>query len=224
MIAAEKGHSSLRKRRKEESQVKPSTRDFLSQRMLEFLAALEKRGILEAATGAINDEATFSEIMTLFSSDEALTIVQNVKPLVKLLSIIDYNTLSKLAKALTIEKQAISGLTSLIQVLDALESRGLLEPIVGLLNDEKSFSSLAKFFSSDYLLTIINNLETLTRIASTFDPEVLSKLSKVFASLKTEVRPIKGALAVTRQLSDPAVAAGMGRLFEVLKALGEDAN
>jgi uncharacterized protein YjgD (DUF1641 family) len=200
----------------------PESSEFPSPRMLELLAALEKRGLLEAATGVLNDEATFSELMAVFSSDDALSIIQNAKPIIKLLSTVDYNALNELAQALTAEKQALSGAKSLIRLLGALESRGLIEPLVGLLNDEKAFASLAKLLSSDSTLAIVNNLQNLTKLANTLDPEVLDAVSKAAGSLKTEVKPVKGVLAVTRQLSDPAVAAGMGRLFEILRVLGED--
>jgi uncharacterized protein YjgD (DUF1641 family) len=217
-MATEKPRSSRRSRGKEQ----PESSEFPSPRMLELLAALEKRGLLEAATGVLKDEATFSELMAVFSSDDALSIIQNAKPIIKLLSTVDYNALNELAQALAAEKQALSGAKSLIRLLGALESRGFIEPLVGLLNDEKEFSSLAKLLSSDSTLAVVNNLQNLTKLAGLLDPEVLDALSKVAGALKTEVKPVKGVIAVTRQLSDPAVAAGMGRLFEILRVLGED--
>jgi uncharacterized protein YjgD (DUF1641 family) len=126
-----------------------------------------------------------------------------------------------LAEALEGEKHLLSGAKSLIRLLGALESRGLVEPIVGLLNDEKAFASIAKMLSSDSMLTVIDNLPKLTELASALDPEVLETLSKAAVSLKNETKPVKGLIAVTRQLSDPAVAAGMGKLFEMLRLLGE---
>jgi uncharacterized protein YjgD (DUF1641 family) len=192
--------------------------------MLELLAALEKRGLLEAATGVLNDEATFSGLMAVFSSDDALSIIQNAKPIIKLLSTVDYDALNELSQALIAEKQALGGAKSLIQLMNALESRGLIEPIVGLLNDEKAFANLAKMLSNDSTLALINNLENLTKLADVLDPEVLSALSRAAGALKKEAKPVKGVIAVTRELSDPAVAAGMGRLFEILKVLGEGAK
>jgi uncharacterized protein YjgD (DUF1641 family) len=197
--------------------------EFPSPRMLELLAALEKRGLLEAATGVLNDEATFSGLMAVFSSDDALSIIQNAKPIIKLLSTIDFTALNELSEALEAEKQTLNGAKSLIRLVGALESRGLVEPIVGLLNDEKAFASMAKLLSSDSMRTIIDNLPKLTKLANAFDPEVLEALSKVAGSLKTETKPVKGVIAVTRQLSDPAVAVGMGKVFEILRVLGEDA-
>jgi uncharacterized protein YjgD (DUF1641 family) len=208
----------MRRKRGQEQMDSP---EFPSPRMLELIAALEKRGLLEAATGVLNDEATFSELMAVFSSDETLSIIQNAKPAIKLLSTIDYNALNELAQALTAEKQALNGAKSLVRLISALESRGLVEPIVGLLNDEKAFANLAKLLSSDSMLTIIDNLPNLTKLASALDPEVLDAVSKAAGSLKTEVKPVKGVIAVTRELSDPAVAAGMGKLFEILRVLGE---
>jgi uncharacterized protein YjgD (DUF1641 family) len=192
--------------------------------MLELLAALEKRGLLEAATGVLNDEATFSGLMAVFSSDDALSIIQNAKPIIKLLSTVDSDALNELSQALIAEKQALGGAKSLIRLMNALESRGLIEPIVGLLNDEKAFANLAKMLSNDSTLALINNLENLTKLADVLDPEVLSALSRAAGALKKEAKPVKGVIAVTRELSDPAVAAGMGRLFEILKVLGEGAK
>jgi uncharacterized protein YjgD (DUF1641 family) len=202
----------------------PTDSEFPSPRMLELLAALEKRGLLEAATGVLNDEATFSGLMAVFSSDDALSIIQNAKPIIKLLSTVDYDALNELSQALIAEKQALGGAKSLMRLMNALESRGLIEPIVGLLNDEKAFANLAKMLSNDSTLALINNLENLTKLADVLDPEVLSALSRAAGALKKEAKPVKGVIAVTRELSDPAVAAGMGRLFEILKVLGEGAK
>jgi uncharacterized protein YjgD (DUF1641 family) len=217
-MAADKLRSPRRRRGEEEP-----TGEFPSPRMLELLAALEKRGLLEAATGVLNDEATFSELMAVVSSDEALSLVQNAKAVINLLSTVDYDAVNELAQALAAEKQALTGAKSLVRLVGALESRGLIEPVVGLLNDEQTFAALAKLISSDSSLALVNNLQNLTKLAGILDPEVIDALSKAAGSLKTEVKPVKGVFAVTRELSDPAVAAGMGRLFEVLRVLGAGA-
>jgi uncharacterized protein YjgD (DUF1641 family) len=214
-MAMEKPRAPQRRRGKEE----PNS-EFPSPRMLELLAALEKRGLLEAATGALNDEATFSGIMAAVSSDEALTVIQNAKAIIKLLSMVDYAALDELSQALAAEKHALAGVKSLVRLVGALESRGLIEPVVGLLNDEQTFAALAKLVSNDSSLALVNNLQNLTKLADMLDPEVIDALSKVAGSLKKEVKPVKGVFAVTRELSDPAVAAGMGRLFEILRVLG----
>ena len=211
--------TSLRHRKHGEEHIESV--EFPSLRMLELLAALEKRGLLEAATGVLNDEATFSVLMAVFSSDDALSIIQNAKPIIKLLSTIDFNALNELAEALEAEKQALHGAKSLMRLMSALESRGLIEPIVGLLNDEKTFANLAKLFSDDSMLTVIDNLPNLAKLASVLDTEVLDLLSKVVSSLKTEVKPVKGLIADWRELSEPAVAVGIGRVFEILRVLGE---
>jgi uncharacterized protein YjgD (DUF1641 family) len=195
--------------------------EFPSPRMLELMSALEKRGLMEAATGALNDEATFSGLMSVVSSDDALSIIQNAKRIIKLLSAIDYDALNELAQALSWEKQALSGAKSLVRLMSALESRGLIEPIVGLLNDEKTFANLAKLLSDDSMLTVIDNMPKLAKLASVLDPQVLDLLSKVVSSLKTEVKPVKGFIADWRELSEPAVAAGIGKVFEILRVLGE---
>ena len=210
-------HARPRKRGQEQM----NSTEFPSPRMLELMVALEKRGLMEAATGALNDEATFSGLMAVVSSDDTLSIIQNAKRIIKLLSTIDYGALNELAQALTAEKQALSGAKSLIRLMSALESRGLVEPIVGLLNDEKTFANLAKLLSDDSMLTVIDNLPNLAKLASVLDPEILDLLSKVVSSLKTEVKPAKGLISDWRELSEPAVAAGIGRVFEILRVLGE---
>jgi uncharacterized protein YjgD (DUF1641 family) len=209
-------------RRRKHGQEQMDIAEFPSPRMLELMAALEKRGLLEAATGVLNDEATFSGLMAVVSSDNALSIIQNAQPVIKLLSTIDYGALNELAEALAAEKQALSGAKSLIRLMSALESRGLIEPIVGLLNDEKAFANLAKLLSNDSMLTVIDSLPNLAKLANALDPEVLDVVSKVVSSLKTEVKPVKGFIADWRELSEPAVAAGIGKVFEILRVLGEN--
>ena len=91
-----------------------------------------------------------------------------------------------------------------------------------MLNDEKTFANLAKLLSDDSMLTVIDNLPNLAKLASVLDPEILDLLSKVVSSLKTEVKPVKGFIADWRELSEPAVAAGIGKVFEILRVLGEN--
>ena len=150
--------------------------------------------------------------------------LQNTKSIIKLLSTVDYNAISELTQAVATEKQTVAGAISLVRLLSALESRGLIEPIVGLLNDEKTVANLAKILSSDDSLTILNNLQNLTKLTNILDPEVLDIVTKAAAALKTEVEPVKGILAVAHQLGDHSVALGMGKLFQVLRVLGGDAE
>lgn len=219
-MATEKPRRSKRITKKEQA----VSYEIPSPRMQELLSALDKRGLLEAVTGALNDEATFSQLMAVFSSDQTLSLIQNVKPITKLLSTIDYNALSELAQVLSTEKQALGGAVSIIRLISALEKRGLIEPIAGLLNDEKAFANIAKLLSNDATLELVNNLQNLTKLSSMLDSQVLATINKAAGSLKTEAKPVKGVIAVTRQLGDSQVAAGMGKLFEILRVLGEDSS
>jgi uncharacterized protein YjgD (DUF1641 family) len=223
-MTTENARLSRRNREKEEARRgQLDTYEYSQRRLSELIVALDKRGLLEAAAGALEDEETFSGLMKVFSSDETLTVVQNAKPIIKLLSTLNYSSLNDLAIAIDKEKQAVAGAISLLRLVSALESRGLIQPLVGLLNDEKTFSDLVKLLTSDSSLLIISNLQNLAKLSNALDPEFLNALNKSLGSLKKEVKPVKGIRGLLHELGDPAVAAGMGRVFEILRILGEDA-
>jgi uncharacterized protein YjgD (DUF1641 family) len=210
-------------RRKREQYLNQEQRDFhrfCNQRFSELLTTLDKRGLLEAAKGALEDEQTFSELMRFFSSDEALSIIQNAKSVVKLLASIDYTSLNELVVMVKNEKQSAAGFKSLLRLVNALESRGLIEPLIGTLNDEETFANITKLLSSDSSLLIISSLQNLTKLSNALDPDLLDVANKAIGVLKQEVKPVKGMWAVLRELGDPAVAAGLGRVFEMLKVVG----
>jgi uncharacterized protein YjgD (DUF1641 family) len=211
-----------KRRERETSQEQMEVHRISHQRISELLTALDRRGLLEAAKGALEDEDTFSELMRFFSSDEALTIIQNAKPIIQLLSALDYLALRDLAVAAKDEKQAVAGFKSLLRLVSALEARGLVEPLVGFLNDEKTFAYFTKLLSSDSALLMINNLQNLTMLSNALDPEFLSVVDKAVEASKRKAKPVKGLWGVLHELGDPAVAAGLGRVFEVLRVIGED--
>jgi uncharacterized protein YjgD (DUF1641 family) len=220
-----------RKKREPETADQPEASSFLVQfseheesvqRLLRLMDALEKRGLLEPAIGLLEDEKAFTEIMTLLSSDDALQVVQNAKAIITLLAAVDYSAVAELAQTAQSERQALAGAASLVRLLSALESRGLIEPLVGLLKDEDAFSKIAKVLSSDAMLSLLGNTETLTQLSSLIDAELVDTLTKSVAVLKKDVKPVKGLWGVIGQLSDPAVAVGMGRVFEILRILGAE--
>jgi uncharacterized protein YjgD (DUF1641 family) len=192
-------------------------------KLLMLADALEERGLFEPIIGILEDEKTFTKIMILATSDDILKVVQNAKSIVNLLSTLNYDALTGLAQTADSEKQVFAGVASLMRLLNVLESRGIIEPLVGLLNDEQAFSKLAKLVSSDESLSLLVSMQNLARIASSFDSEFADVLSKSVSALKKDVKPVKGLFGVIRQLGDPAVAAGMGKVFEILRVLGEDA-
>jgi uncharacterized protein YjgD (DUF1641 family) len=73
-------------------------------------------------------------------------------------------------------------------------------------------------------LLMINNLQNFTMLSKALDPEFLSVVNRAVVALKREVKPVKGIRGVLRELGDPAVATGLGRVFEMLRVLGEDAS
>ncbi len=212
------------RKRRENTQEQTDIHRISHQRFSELLIALDKRGLLEAAKGALEDEATFSELMRFFSSDEALTIIQNAKPIIQLLSALDYPALIELAVAAKNERQTVSGFKSILRLMNALEARGLVEPLVGLLNDEKTFANVVKLLSSDSALLMISNLQNLMMLSNVLDPEFLSVVNKAAEAAKRKAKPVKGLRGLLHELGEPAIAAGLGRVFEVLRVLGEDTS
>jgi uncharacterized protein YjgD (DUF1641 family) len=137
----------------------------------------------------------------------------------------DYQSLNTLTERMMTEKQLYQGLFSLTRLLGAMESRGLIDPIVGALYDEKTFSYIAKQITSDSFLSIVTNSQSLMELMVSIDPVTIQLLSQILKTAKDkEVEPVKGLFSTMRILSDDEVSAGMGKIWEIIRVLGRTSS
>ena len=199
--------------------------EYALQRLIELVEVLDKRGLLDLTIGALGDEKTFSSVMNVLSKDESFKLIENFEPMIGLLSSMDYRSLNTLTERMMTEKQLYQGLFSLTRLLGAMESRGLIDPIVGALYDEKIFSYIAKQITSDSFLSIVTNSQSLMELMVSIDPVTIQLLSQILKTAKDkEVEPVKGLFSTMRILSDDEVSAGMGKIWEIIRVLGRTSS
>lgn len=199
--------------------------EYALQRLIELVEVLDKRGLLDLTIGALGDEKTFSSVMNVLSKDESFKLIENFEPMIGLLSSMDYQSLNTLTERMMTEKQLYQGLFSLTRLLGAMESRGLIDPIVGALYDEKTFSYIAKQITSDSFLSIVTNSQSLMELMVSIDPVTIQLLSQILKTAKDkEVEPVKGLFSTMRILSDDEVSAGMGKIWEIIRVLGRTSS
>ena len=199
--------------------------EYALQRLIELVEVLDKRGLLDLTIGALGDEKTFSSVMNVLSKDESFKLIENFEPMIGLLSSMDYQSLNTLTERMMTEKQLYQGLFSLTRLLGAMESRGLIDPIIGALYDEKTFSYIAKQITSDSFLSIVTNSQSLMELMVSIDPVTIQLLSQILKTAKDkEVEPVKGLFSTMRILSDDEVSAGMGKIWEIIRVLGRTSS
>jgi Protein of unknown function (DUF1641). len=189
-------------------------------KLLEIVDKLDRLGLLDALDGALSDEKAIASVMGALASDEFLTLVQRWKQIISLLSSIEYNALSELLQLLK-DKRVTIALKNLVSLIVLLEKRGILDVILGALEDEQTFSNLIKLVASDEFLTLVSKLPKLLKLTATLDYDSLTLLIKSLEAIARPAKPVKGALGVLRELGDKEVAQGLGKVFEVLRELGK---
>ena len=114
--------------------------------------------------------------------------------------------IEKLASLLE-DPKAAEALARLLETAVRLEESGLLE-LIEALADEKVLRSLADLVLTTGALRLLDNLDKLLDIAG----EAVGALSK-------PAEPV-GLSGLLRALAEPDVQAGLGRLVNLLRALG----
>jgi uncharacterized protein YjgD (DUF1641 family) len=205
-------------------------------RSVELLISLENRGLLEPLIGALNDEKTFSRIASTLSSKVFIDLLYKSEKLLGLLDQLDYAKIGLLITTVNHTRGSVEALGQALSLLAALDRDGLLEPILGILEDKQSMATIMKTLSNDRFLELLlhsQNLFTLLLNLADMDEELLSLITamqtdtfkKILTAFKNASsdghKPVKGVLGLLRELGDEDTARGMGVVFGLLQELGK---
>jgi uncharacterized protein YjgD (DUF1641 family) len=206
-------------------------------KLVELVGLLERRGLLDPLLGILEDEATFKRLAAALSDERLLTVVSRSDLVLEVLSRIDYNGVIRFLEALEKVPALSVTLLRITELLVELDRRGLVEPVIGLLQDEKVFGQIVNLIAGDKFLGLVDHLdrifglllnltnvdEQLLGLITTMQTTTFKRFLAAFGSMgKEEPRTVKGTFALMRQLGDPDVAVGLGVVFQFLKKLGQE--
>ncbi|BDC18989.1 DUF1641 domain-containing protein [Acidianus sp. HS-5] len=154
---------------------------------LELLEKLDKLGIIDVVNGVLDDEEYLGKIMGAIVNDKTLTLINNFDKLTGLLDfLMDAETMDNVKYALSL--------------VGKLKGTGIIDPIIGILQDEEYMSKIMGAIVNDKVLELIgqwNNIVDL--ITDLTDAETLSAIKSTVGLLKDLnksgiIDPIKGIL------------------------------
>lgn len=198
------------------SQIRPESTD---EKMKHLFLNLDQLGLLDVLIGLTSDSETVARLTTLLASDEMLALIVKFPETVKMLSRIDPGTFSAIFDLFS-ERDLQPGLSRLMQIIMEMDTRGIMELILGFLKDEEAFGYAVRVFSDDAFFTLILRLPKFIETLANIDPQTMNTFNQMVNALKKETRPVRGSLSLMRELKDEEVAAGIGRVLAVIRELG----
>ncbi|ACR40707.1 helical membrane plugin domain-containing protein [Saccharolobus islandicus] len=182
-------------------------------KILDVINTTDRLGILDVIKGILEDENTIGKIIGSLTSDDVLELLASWDKIIKTtkLFINDYN---------------IYNIQFLINLIDKVRSRGILDPIIGLLEDEESLGKIINSLINDFTLSLINHWDEITNDLSRIDLTNFKYytllVSATGEALKTEnVKPITSIWEIYKLLKDPDIQRGLGVAASVLKHIGK---
>ena len=206
-------------------------------RTVELLRLLDEKGLIDPLIGMLQDDQTFGKIIGLLSDEKVLSILAQKDKILGVISTLDYDKVHRLLNALNNTPGIVEALTRLAELLAELSRRGVIDPLIGLLQDEKMFGAIVNLVASNQFLELIQHsqkLFTLLLNLADVDEELLNLITAMqtttfkrflsaFSSIgKEEPKPVKGVLGTMRELGDRDVSVGLGVVFQFLAKLGQE--
>ncbi|MEM3670596.1 MAG: DUF1641 domain-containing protein [Thermoprotei archaeon] len=206
------------------------------QALLDLASALDEKGLIEPVVGFLRDDRAFFKVASRVSSEEALSFLGNSGQLLSLINFLNEPKVRSLLDSFVAVDNLPQVIGRVVELVSALDRAGLIDPLIGLLLDEKMMGAAVKLLSDDRFLELVRhsgNLFTLLLNLADMDEELLSLLTamqtetakKVFKAFREagtkDPQPVKGTFALLRELGNDDVGRGMGVVFSVLRELGK---
>lgn len=200
------------------NEIKPKSTD---EKVRDLAKALDGLGLLDALIGALSDSSTVAAVVSTFASDDSISLLMNLPKMLAFLSKVDPERLSGYMEILASDSSANS-LSKIMKLISLLDNRGIIDLVAGVLKDEEAFGYAVKLLSDDAFFSILLNAPKYVDVISKLNPEVLNTVSQVTGIMgRNDIRPVRGAMSVMHELRDENVAAGLGKIFEMLRELGK---
>ncbi|QGA53424.1 DUF1641 domain-containing protein [Sulfolobus sp. E5-1-F] len=182
-------------------------------KILDVINITDRLGIFDLIKGILEDENTIGKIIESLTSDDVLELLMNWNKIIK-------------TAVLFINDDKIYNIQFLINLIDKVRSKGILDPIIGILEDEESLGKIINALINDFTLSLINHwneiINDLSRIDLTNFKYYTLLVSATGEALKTEnVKPITNIWEIYKLLKDPDIQRGLGVAASVLKHIGK---
>ncbi|MCY0883428.1 MAG: DUF1641 domain-containing protein [Acidianus infernus] len=148
---------------------------------------MDKLGLIDVVNGLLDDEEYLGKIMGAIVNDKTLSLINNFNKITGLLDFfMDAETMDNIKYALSL--------------VGKLKSSGIIDPIIGILQDEEYMSKIMGAIVNDEVLELIGKWNNIVDLISDLtDDETLSAIKSVVGLLKDLNKtgildPIKGIL------------------------------
>ncbi|MEM4883989.1 MAG: DUF1641 domain-containing protein [Saccharolobus sp.] len=181
--------------------------------LLDVITDFNKTGILDVVKGILEDEETLGKIISSLTSDKMLNLISNWQKLLDSINIF-------------ISDENIDSINFLFNLLNKIKKSGIVDPILGILEDEETLGKIINGIINDFTLNLISHWNQIVKDLSNIDLENFKYytllVSATGEALKSEnVKPIKGIWELYKLLKDPDIQRGLGVLVSVLKHIGK---
>ncbi len=181
--------------------------------LLNVYSKVKRTGIIDAAVGMLTDEETLTKVMGYLTNDKVLALSERVDNVIDL---VEYLT----------REENLLAIRDAIDLVSALRSSGLLDPIRGALKDEDIIKMIGLFFSSDFFMNFMQRFEEIIKDLSRFDLTNFKYytllVNETGEALKEEdIKPIKSIFELYKYFKNPEVQIGLGVVMAVLRHIGK---
>ncbi|KJE48982.1 MULTISPECIES: DUF1641 domain-containing protein [Acidiplasma] len=182
-------------------------------RLIELVKKLDNMGFLDVISGILSDEDTMKTIFGLITSDDVLSLTTKSDSIMAMLKIIS-------------EQKNIKALSNLLEIITVMQGKGLLDPIMGILNDDESMGAVMGLISNDFTMNLIMNNKLILNSLGTLDlsvtPHYVNMIKAIENAIKNEtVTPVGGMMGTLHAMKDEDTQKGLGIVFSILKSLGK---
>ncbi len=181
-------------------------------RALDLVKKLDHLGFLDVISGILSDEDTMKTIFGILTSDDILSLTTKSDSLLAMLKIIS-------------EGKNVKALSHLLEIVTVIQNQGLLDPVLGLLKDDKAMGTLMGLLSNDFTMNLIMNNKLIMDSLGTLDlsvtPHYINMVKAIESAIKTDtVTPVNGMMGTLRAMKDEDAQKGLGIVFSILRSLG----
>lgn len=181
--------------------------------LLNVYSKVKRTGIIDAAVGMLTDEETLTKVMGYLTNDKVLALSERVDNVIDL---VEYLT----------REENLLAIRDAIDLVSALRSSGLLDPIRGALKDEDIIKMIGLFFSSDFFMNFMQRFEEIIKDLSRFDLTNFKYytllVNETGEALKEEdIKPIKSIFELYKYFKNPEIQIGLGVVMAVLRHIGK---
>ncbi|BCU67740.1 hypothetical protein HS7_11770 [Sulfolobales archaeon HS-7] len=181
---------------------------------LDVIQKLRDSPLTDLFLNMANDEDFLGKIVSALINDKTFQIVSN------------WNELLEVVVSVSENRKSI---TPLLDVLNSLNSSGILDLLSGILKDNETVGKVISGLVNDFTLGILTNWNDMVRHLSSLDitgfkgyVDIINAAGKAINNV--DYKPVGSIFDILRLLRDPDIQNGLGFLFSIVRELGKMAS